>query len=654
MNVKIRNDQLSDVSAGRVDNEEFWFKFGEGEVDTSLTTLWSGSAVQSGLYEYPTTAIKMYLESSSSSDTDQSVAIGGIDKNWKLQSEVIELNGTTPVASVYEYLAIFRLSVVGGSDLAGTVLLQNQAGDKLYGHIDNGGEQVNQSQMVIYPVPAGHSLFIKRLSITKLDSEPCKIFGSIKEVGKYGTDTPFRAQLNYNLSANGVIDETPHPFPISEKTYLEFRGIATTQKTTDIAVNLWGHLERNNSVPIDLENFALTAGDGQITVSWDEQTPAETSDAKGFIIEWSDTNQSLGSVLLPGTDSSYVITGLTNGTEYTVTAKWVGYDDLTSTVESDTATPAVPAAAMVVGSIIAAPSVGTDPTNSAYAYSDDEGATWSVENALTGFVMTSAGKAGDNIVALFEDASEVADGQTGYFDGSTWTYDDSADMTKLQQCGDIILRIADGALESSTDGESWSETTGSITDLNSGSNGVKVGSNYVAASSSVISSTDTLAWSALTNQPTAWGTIAGSSTRLLAANGEGETTITYYYTDDNGATSWSNGGASSITATNLVGLGSIYWNGKFYVIAIESDYSAGYFESSTDGSTWSAESIPGTGLVPLGIGTDGTNLYLSLGDLVNDDIYIAVNDGMGFDTPVLVQDGGGTLVQYVNSFGGIS
>jgi hypothetical protein len=639
MNVKIRNDVMTDVSAGRVDNESFWFKFGEGEIDTALTTCWSGSAVQSGVYEYPTEAINMYLESTNAGD-DQDVVIGGIDANWKLQSEVITLDGTTPVASVYKYLAVYRMSVIGGSDLAGTLLLQNQAGTKLYAHIDNGGEKVNQSQMVLYQVPAGHSLFIKRLSITKLDDEPVKIFGSIKEVGKYGTDTPFRAQLNYNLSTDGVIDETPHPFPITEKTYLEFRGIAATVKTSDIAINLWGHLERNNSVPIDLSNFAATAGVEKITLSWDEQTPAETADAKGFVVELWQGIDKLQERLLAKDATGHEFTGLSSDLEYTVKAYWLGYDDRKSTVESSDVTPLpipVPSDTFyITGSFNPAGTATSD-----FAYSTD-GESWTVstladkvEYNMDGGVAGVGGKVFAVISPSEGDAELVT-----WTDVDTYTYDTSVVYFSAHESNGLaLISTLAGGYTLSTDGENWTTpTTPGLTTVDGLLN--LTSGIYITDGTDIYkSSDDGDVFTVLDNMPAEPGSIGGIDGLIVSVATSDLDAAVVEYTTDDGATAWTvatTGLSGTYAVSEVVGFGD-----KVYALFLDDDYAGGDVISSSDGITWSAVSIPTvageTAIGPLNISKAGDNLYLNLIDPLTFDGYQSISsDGTVWSDPVKI------------------
>ena len=115
------------------------------------------------------------------------------------------MNGTTEVETEYEYIRIFRMSVIMGDSMVGSTFCEEQGGGYLYAHID-AADNVNQTQMAIYTVPAGHNIYIKKSVCTKADDEPCKIYISIRDIGHYGYNTPFRASLNYNTARRLLLD----------------------------------------------------------------------------------------------------------------------------------------------------------------------------------------------------------------------------------------------------------------------------------------------------------------------------------------------------------------------------------------------------------------------------------------------------------------
>lgn len=336
MNINIKNSHAADISAGKLMDEWFWYKFGECELDTSLQSIWSGAtSIQPGLYQYidrnnfgvPET---LTLYSSSAADVGQTVHITGLNKNKKPQSEIVTLNGTVGIDTLYEYLRVFRMSTIMGT-VTGFLTLEGTDGT-LYAHIEDSGLQINQTQMAIYTVPAGHTLQIKKVTCTKSDTQPIKVYASIRELGKYGENTPFRVQLNWNSDNTGFSDESPYPFFFSEYTDIEFRGIAISRRSSDVALNAFGHETRVNSVPVLLENLSAISTSDSITVTWDGQTPADMDDRKNIEVKWFIGTEQVGMKnIRDRTVSSCLIDNLidnlNSSTEYRVEVTWVGYDN---------------------------------------------------------------------------------------------------------------------------------------------------------------------------------------------------------------------------------------------------------------------------------------------------------------------------------------
>ena len=658
MNVKQTNDFLNEVAKGLVPGKEGWNKFGEAEVaaGSTATTLWSGaSTLQTGLYIYPDyaehgTAVKMRAKSDNAGDTDKYLAILGLDKHKKQQSEVLTLDGTNYVETAYEYLRVFRMICFDGTNnnnnLLGSVTLEELAGGNnyIFSHIEDGGLEINQTEMALYTVPAGHKLTVETVTVSPLDTEPVKIWPAVRDISETIYTSNFAKKLGWNINGVPLVGNSKLGFVLDGEQEFEIRGIATTNKTADIAVNLFGQLDRENSVPVDLENFAVTAGEESITVSWDEQTPAETQDLKGFVVTWSAGGVEVGSTLLSDpTSTGMTIDGLTDGVEYTVTAKWVGYDNRESTIESDTATPGeLPATALTLGNLTSpvAPMSSAD-----YVYSTDE-STWNTGTGVSSRTMRVPAVLGNTIYAAIYDPDEVADGQMGStVNGTDWTYDTSGDIAYVTASADALYRVKDSAVETSTDVSTWVPTTGSLSTATMLFGKVeKVGTDYVYyyGNKTTCESADGIAWT---------DTAATPTNDILAMASDGtdvvvmaltalSTAPTYEVSDDKFATS-PTAGTSTISGTALASGGMAYFSGKYWAVAFEDDQSGSYLESSSDGITWSAESAVGTGIM-VNISAANGKGYVTTYDGANDDTYVTIYDG-SWGTPQLIVDAGGVV-----------
>lgn len=68
----IENCHATDISAGLVPRNKMWCNFGETQINTSLTT-----------------PVKFTLKSTT--DINQSIAIQGLDKDFKIQTEILNM-----------------------------------------------------------------------------------------------------------------------------------------------------------------------------------------------------------------------------------------------------------------------------------------------------------------------------------------------------------------------------------------------------------------------------------------------------------------------------------------------------------------------------------------------------------------------------------
>lgn len=125
-------------------------------VGQTYIPLWENATA----YTYPVAATQMNL-AGSNGDT-ASIQISGLDANYNAISEILILNGTTPVTTVKSYLRINGLQVTAGSasNPAGVVTLKDLTNTIIYAQINTG---VGRSQAAIYTVPAGYTFYLSRV-----------------------------------------------------------------------------------------------------------------------------------------------------------------------------------------------------------------------------------------------------------------------------------------------------------------------------------------------------------------------------------------------------------------------------------------------------------------------------------------------------------
>jgi len=341
MGVYLENDYRADVALNKVPRTTKQWKFAEGVIGNNPTTVWMGSQVQPGLYVYPDMAYNMDVVSTSTSDTTQTMIIQGLDKHWKYQEELVQLDGTTPVTTQYAYLRINRLSILGGGDLLGSVqVTQTGTTTPIYGYIADGSFERNQTQQGFISVGAGHVFLADSVDLTTFEAKKTNLYILVREwklAEDLGlSDPPFRVQLNWNLF-NGVYQAlTTVPISVEEKSDLELRGF--TENSTDKATStLQGVLVQRKSIPVDLTNYSASKVGNSIVVSWDQQTPAETSDMSKFIVTYKIVGQPASEKHIDITDkkaSGVTIPDIIPEQEYNIQTVWVGYDGKESAVSS--------------------------------------------------------------------------------------------------------------------------------------------------------------------------------------------------------------------------------------------------------------------------------------------------------------------------------
>ena len=204
-------------------------------ISTTFVPVWENVTA----YTYPASAITMYL-SGSSGDTAK-ITVVGLDSSYNAISEIVTLNGTTPVATTKQYLRVNGMSVTVGSatNPAGAVYLKDVGGTITYAQINAG---VGRTQAALYTVPAGHTFFLQRVAIyTSLN----------------GND--YVTYQNKTISSNGVVQLTQQapfattydalrimPRPFLEKTDIQLMCKIQTG-TGAVAVAQEGYLIKNDT-----------------------------------------------------------------------------------------------------------------------------------------------------------------------------------------------------------------------------------------------------------------------------------------------------------------------------------------------------------------------------------------------------------------------
>jgi len=159
----LKQDLIDNANSGQP-NRTFGYVFGRNSaVQNVLCDLWDGPTC---VYVFPLAAQQMALSSSSAADASagtgvQQMIIHYLDTNYTIRSEVITLNGITPVNTVATN--ILRINSMHawrqgtGATAAGNISLKNIAGTITYGYMILGTSTARQA---IYTIPAAHYGYI--------------------------------------------------------------------------------------------------------------------------------------------------------------------------------------------------------------------------------------------------------------------------------------------------------------------------------------------------------------------------------------------------------------------------------------------------------------------------------------------------------------
>ena len=124
-------------------------------ISTDYETIWNDG----GTYAYPGSAVQMSAVSASASDT-MAVLISGLDDEYNALAEIITMNGTSAVTTTNSFYRINSAVILAGSNV-GNITISN--GGTKYAFIEAG---IGTTQACVYTVPAKHSLYIFRISLT--------------------------------------------------------------------------------------------------------------------------------------------------------------------------------------------------------------------------------------------------------------------------------------------------------------------------------------------------------------------------------------------------------------------------------------------------------------------------------------------------------
>ena len=225
------------ASMGHITNGTPVFVYGHNpDVQLSEETIW----YQGGIYQYPSSAIQMTVSSNDAGVTSQ-IVINGLDANYNPISEIITVNGQTPVTTVNAYLRIQNAYVIANETLQniyiGTGTVTSGVPATVYERIFNG---YNRTESARYTVPAGRTFYITHGTISH-GSDSSNAFMTARLIFRlFGL--PFQNSAVVNLNNKFIDFWFDYPVALPERTDIEARAFCSKQQTNALCASFEGLL----------------------------------------------------------------------------------------------------------------------------------------------------------------------------------------------------------------------------------------------------------------------------------------------------------------------------------------------------------------------------------------------------------------------------
>lgn len=233
-----------EVAEGLRQGYQTWNKWGyNADIDAGVSeTYWSVG----GTFAQLTTARTLSIVSTSTADDGSpagtganSIVVTGIDANWEEQTEIVTLDGTTPVVTTSTWLGINRMALYlagTGKTNAGTITATATTDLTVQAEIPIGE---GSTQHGFFFVPVGHTALIDWLYITMTKNaggtQPVltTTMWVTSEVSNAKYDV-FRDYINGDTENHSQLTPS-QPFVVGEKSFIEFEG-ESDQNNTEVSV----------------------------------------------------------------------------------------------------------------------------------------------------------------------------------------------------------------------------------------------------------------------------------------------------------------------------------------------------------------------------------------------------------------------------------
>jgi hypothetical protein len=199
---------------------------------------------QNTTYVFPTAAVDLQVVSNNANDSGngtgaRTIRIEGLDTDYEVISDVITLNGITPVAVPKPYLRVNFTTVLTSGTLnanAGAIVVRTVVGGNILSTIPLSGVSTGIGMGVgttaVYTVPKGSRIFLLQAAGYIVNSN----MGSVEimlRVREFGPDKPFvvRALMGMNIQGSSFSPykaEISRPYPAKSDVKITVASVTDT------------------------------------------------------------------------------------------------------------------------------------------------------------------------------------------------------------------------------------------------------------------------------------------------------------------------------------------------------------------------------------------------------------------------------------------
>lgn len=232
------------ISLNTIDGVEGEFKFGRATaVGTSQEVIWDGG----GEYVFldVDSPEQLNIVSDDVNDTNGgsgawNIAIFGLDNDFNPISELIVLNGLTPVTTQESYLRVFRMVVIHSGSVT-TVDGNNTGTITATAPVAAVPQAIilpmnGQTLMCVYTVPAGFTGLVTGISVNTPQSKSALFRAKIRNC--FGPNCAFTTKYTLDIYQTTFFGTLQNPFNVPEKSDIVFTAQASIA-TTSIGAS-WG------------------------------------------------------------------------------------------------------------------------------------------------------------------------------------------------------------------------------------------------------------------------------------------------------------------------------------------------------------------------------------------------------------------------------